>query len=780
MKSSVRTSPANASQRITLFVSILVFVWYGFYLIQPPDPESSEADPVTFSAERAFEHVNKLTGFNRPMGSPGNEEARKYLFRQLSDLNLQPAYQEGIALHNSRGIAGRVTNITAVLEGADPEKTILLMAHYDSVPNAPGAGDNASGIAAILETLRALQSLENPLKNNIRVLFTDGEERGLLGAELFFSEHPATKDIDLVLNFEARGSSGASIMFETGNHNSELLPHYARATRYPVANSLTYTVYKLLPNDTDFSVTKRAGLQGLNFAFADDYLNYHTLQDNAENLSPASLQHHGSNMLDNVMYFGSFSFNLESDSDFVYFNNPAGGLSYYPAEWSLPLAIITFLLFLFWLIYLFRTRQVTIGTYLSSILLFAVIIAGGGLITYFGWQLVKLIHPDYRWLIHGETYNRHWYLWGFSLLNIGLTAMIFSVIKNRLTVRQLLTGVYTVWVVLGCVVAWFLPDAAYLATWPALFGLLGWIAIGPSVVALPSWRNTGVLILSLFPALFLIPPYIYLIQVLLTTELLAAGMPVLLLITGLCWPLLYRIIEHREGVFNSAVLSIGLLCFAGAYFTSGYDAGHKKQNSINYFYNMDTEEAYWVSHDDATDSWTNQFLGDKPTKGQPHNIDILHDPDYLFNPASIAPVKPPRYEVLSDSTGESLRYISVNMYAVNEGIGVRIGWSNNSGLTKMSLMGKVVFNRSLQTASQDLNQLFYFQDLTQPINIEIIHDPEAEDQSLTFSFINNSLPPELLDDYQERSDHLMPKPFILSDATVWETKISFAELVDDE
>lgn len=64
-------------------------------------------------------------------------------------------------------------------------------------------------------------------------------------------EHPAAKDVKAVFNFEARGSGGPVVMFETSNDNGSLIREFAGATQNPVANSLSYEIYKRLPNDTD-------------------------------------------------------------------------------------------------------------------------------------------------------------------------------------------------------------------------------------------------------------------------------------------------------------------------------------------------------------------------------------------------------------------------------------------------------------------------------------------------------------------------------------------------
>src|SRR5207237_4744598 len=124
--------------------------------------------------------------------------------------------------------AGRVQNILARLPGTNPNrKAVLILAHYDGVEAGPAAADDGAGAAALLETLRALRAQKGALTHDIIALFTDGEEAGLLGAAAFVREHPWAKDVAVVLNFEARGTSGRSFMFETGPGNLDA----ARALR---------------------------------------------------------------------------------------------------------------------------------------------------------------------------------------------------------------------------------------------------------------------------------------------------------------------------------------------------------------------------------------------------------------------------------------------------------------------------------------------------------------------------------------------------------------------
>jgi hypothetical protein len=88
------------------------------------------------------------------------------------------------------------------------------------------------------------------------------------------------KEVGLVLNFEARGTSGPSYMLMETNGEMGLVEKFAAANTTSVSNSLMYSIYKMLPNDTDLTVFReQKNIQGYNFAFIDDHYNYHTLND---------------------------------------------------------------------------------------------------------------------------------------------------------------------------------------------------------------------------------------------------------------------------------------------------------------------------------------------------------------------------------------------------------------------------------------------------------------------------------------------------------------------
>src|SRR5262249_49807364 len=160
---------------------------------------------------------------------------------------------------------------------------------------------------------------------------------GRLGASAFEAERGAASDPAVVFNFEARGTSGQSLMFETSDRNGWLIREFAEASPAPVGNSLMYEVYKYLPNDTDFTTFKRAGFAGLNFAYIDGLPRYHTATDTIQNLDPGSLQHHGANALALARHFGDLDFDEAKSPNCVYFNPLGAAFVHYTGRLVIPL-----------------------------------------------------------------------------------------------------------------------------------------------------------------------------------------------------------------------------------------------------------------------------------------------------------------------------------------------------------------------------------------------------------------------------------------------------------
>src|SRR4051812_9729214 len=314
--------------------------------LRPPAPLPPDADPARFSAGRAREQLRAILGEGRPrpVGSAAAAEAREKIVQQLRALGYQPEVQVGFAC-SAVNTCAWVRNVTALKPGAQGTDGPLVMisAHYDSVPAGPGASDDAVSAAAILEIARAL-SLEPPARNPVLFLINEGEEPGLIGSEAFVADHPLAKRVAAVVNIEARGTTGPSLMFETSDRNGPLISLYARHEEHPETNSVYYAVYKTLPNDTDLTVYKRVGIAGINFAFIEGEVRYHTPKDDFAHADPASLQHQGQNALGMVRAMAAADLSALHGGDAVWFDVFTLFTVHWPERWMPALGGLALLL----------------------------------------------------------------------------------------------------------------------------------------------------------------------------------------------------------------------------------------------------------------------------------------------------------------------------------------------------------------------------------------------------------------------------------------------------
>lgn len=306
----------------------------GEWLNTPPRVEPRSAPPQVVSGERALEDVRAMAREPHPIGSPEHRRVQEWVAQRLAPLGGK--LQRG-TVKLEGGAQREVANVLARWDGEPGRPTVVLAAHYDSTPNGPGAGDDASGCAAIFEALRALAAEPGwKPRNPITVLITDGEESGLLGAYFAVrSKDPWLSDVGVVLNFEARGGGGASYLFETTRDSGWLIREAASAMRTPRTNSLAAAIYREMPNDTDLTIFRRAGWQGLNFAFIDRFEAYHTPLDSAELLDVRSLQHQADYCYHLTKRFCGIDLRPEP-GERIWFN--AGNfVVHYPLSWGWPL-----------------------------------------------------------------------------------------------------------------------------------------------------------------------------------------------------------------------------------------------------------------------------------------------------------------------------------------------------------------------------------------------------------------------------------------------------------
>ena len=281
--------------------------------LQTPRPRPVDAPPEAFSAQRAMIDIREISKAPHPLGSEENARVRAYLAKRLVELNFEVTEQTGdISLKAGQRLKREggspeangaiATNLVAVRRGSQPDlPPLMLMAHHDTGATSPGAGDDSTGVAVILETARALQA-RNVEGRTLIVLLTDGEEIGLEGARIFFDSHPLAKAAGFIINLEARGGGGRVNMFETGKGDGPTIRAFApiamKADGGVTTTSIGSYLYERMPNGTDFTIPRNMGMQGVNLAFLGRAHHYHTEYSTPENLDVGTVQQMGSQTLE--------------------------------------------------------------------------------------------------------------------------------------------------------------------------------------------------------------------------------------------------------------------------------------------------------------------------------------------------------------------------------------------------------------------------------------------------------------------------------------------------
>jgi Peptidase family M28 len=274
-----------------------------------------------FSTENARAHVEVLAGTigSRAVGTPESARARQYIIDQLRLYGFDVRVQEIDARRPELGLTAHVANIIAIRAGSE-RSAIALVSHSDSVPDAPGAADDAFGVAVSLEAARVLAARTNR-RHTLMVLVTDGEEAGLMGAAGLTADRETMERLQAYVNVEAVGSAGTALLFETGPGNAWIVKPWARTAPHPRGASYAIEVYRRLPNDTDFSILKRRDVPGLNFAPIGDSYAYHTARDTADRLSDTTLRFSGENVVNTVEALDPLDLSTRAPmSDVTYFD----------------------------------------------------------------------------------------------------------------------------------------------------------------------------------------------------------------------------------------------------------------------------------------------------------------------------------------------------------------------------------------------------------------------------------------------------------------------------
>lgn len=683
-----KSTPASGLLSL-IFIAIVVAV--ALYQLRLPAAVSSDAPVTEFSSGRALKHLQNIARDPRPIGSVGHAAAREYIVGELSRQSFAVEVQTATVTVPSRWPpfrAATVRNVLGRLKGSEAGgKAVLLVAHYDSVAQSRGASDDGSSVAALLETARALKAGVPP-KNDVILLFTDGEEIGLAGARAFVDQHPWAKDVGVALNFEARGSGGQSVMFETSDNNEWLIRELSQAAPRPVASSLSYEIYKRLPNDTDLTVFRRAGFDALNFAFIEGIERYHTPADTIENLDERSLQHQGSYALALARRFGDATYVRAREGNLVYFNLVGPALIQYPASLVLPLTAALLLAFAFVLFVGFRKRLLTLRGIIFGWLALLISMVAASALVWVSWAAIRSLHAGYKSVPWGEPHNGGLYAVGFVALTVAVTAALYNWFRKKTSVYNLSAGALTWWVMLAAAASVLMPGGSYLLTWPPLFMLVDLAAGFVWGESRPAWR-VAVLLVCAVPGILLLTPLIPQLFTALTLNAAALVVVLVVLLLGLLVPHLELMSAPGRWTLPAAALLVFFGFALYGLLTAGFDRNHPKPNSIFYALDADKGKAMWASADDKLDEWTSQFFPAGASRGTLDNFFRTGRP-FLMNETPPEPLAAPAIALLSDESKEGVRTLRMRVTSPRGAPLISLYTDEGSGVIGASVDGRAL------------------------------------------------------------------------------------------
>ena len=463
---------------LALTLIAVAFWWIARYGYAKPEVLGADAPAAVFSAGRAEAVLARVLGPEKPhpVSSDENAAVRARILNEFAALGVKTSTYKAFACNAWRGFrfipCATVTDILAEVVPGEG-KAIVLLAHYDSVPAGPGASDDESGVSIVLETARALLARGGESKHPVLAVITDGEEEGLLGAEAFL-ENPALRaHVGAVVNVEARGTRGRSLLFQTSPGDSRLIDLYAHSVPFYATSSLYAEIYRFLPNDTDLTLFIRRGFTSFNFAFSENVADYHTPFDRRENLSPLTLQEQGENMLGVVASLQQVAFADLKGGDDVYLDLFGEYVPRIPKPWALPLAAVVLLL-LTGAAMRARVKDASRARWIVALLLPPALIAASlvaGFASHFIAQAISgQPDPSYAYPIALREGL------GFGVLAAAL------LVARMASARLALLSVWLWFGVLGVVTAAFLPGFSPYFLFPAVLAAVAALAI----IAMPS------------------------------------------------------------------------------------------------------------------------------------------------------------------------------------------------------------------------------------------------------------------------------------------------------
>jgi len=753
---------------------LTVILFLGYLSFLPLKPNGIKTDSVIseqFQIKNTVKHINNISQKPHYVGAENHYNVQQYIVKELQTLGLTVEIQK-TTITNSNNTYTQVENILAKIKGSDiTSKSLVVMSHYDSAPySSLGSADAGSGVAVILEGIRVYLDQNTQPKNDIIILISDAEEIGLLGAKAFVNKHPWADDVGAVINFEARGSSGSSYMLmETNTGNQGLIEQFKKVeTTFPTSNSLIYSIYKLLPNDTDLSVFRQdKNIPGFNFAFIDNHFNYHTTLDNPVNLSLGSLAHQAHYLLPMLNELSQADLTkLHSEEDDVYFQIPFGGTFSYSFNSALTISLINLIALVIVVIFGIKNKSFTLKSIFSASLPLFKSLIMTALISFAILKFLYWLHPHYSEILQGFTYNGYEYIAFFSLLAFVLTYYFYrhSFVKYN-AINSMVFPIF-IWILISILFALFLTGAHFFV----LISLLGTLALAINIFT--KTMSTSLNLLILAPVILVFFPLFVQFPVALGLIILPFSGLLLVLFFSI---FIQTILTPTTDKINKWVLLIPLFSlYVFAETRASYNQERPLPNSLFYFQDQESQTAYMFTQDFRTDNWNKEFITeDRLTEEQ-----LLKFKKQHWSRAKIVAktenrnIQASKVIILKDEILEESRQIKFEIIPHNNINKLSIYNNSEINLFNLTINNETLHkdtNKQINKRAR-LAQIFVTKESSFIVNLEV---NKEEAISLTIIETNPNLLTSRSFNIPARSKEFIPKPFIYNDSILIKQTIDF-------
>ena len=472
---------------VTALLALVLCAVFVFSII-----DTNEISRQTnFSQANITTHIEKLSenGPRSLVHPEANKKALEYIISQAEafgavegDRTDVPAYmvQDYVAVDET----GRyqnfyLQNVIVHIPANAQDKSgdaIMFMGHFDSVPMGQGSSDDGVACSVMLEAIRYYtQKMAEgyTLKNDLVFCFVNGEEYNLYGSRAFMDEFTGFDNIlDRIkfgVNLESRGTSGTEIMFETADNNYNTIKLFAEVNKNIFTCSIATLIYDTMPNSTDFTNFKDV-YQGINMANIGGGENYHTQNDNPENVGGSYLSQQAQivdALIDKLADYDLEKL-YEAEESAIFFSYLNITTVVYNHTAIIVLAVIAIILLLLNIVlsalkksHKLKNTAKAIVAFLASLILSAGVTYG--LYVLFQYVAVLAGSIDIK-MVGTITYSNVPIVIGICLVALSITVIVAHFAKKLLKIENcdLRRGFAYVHIFLGIVLSFVLPEASYL------------------------------------------------------------------------------------------------------------------------------------------------------------------------------------------------------------------------------------------------------------------------------------------------------------------------------